>query len=37
MQKIGMQCEGTLREHFVRWQKPEDLVYYGILKKEWAK
>lgn len=35
MQKIGMQCEGTLREHFVRWQKPEDLVYYGILKKEW--
>lgn len=35
MQKAGMHYEGTLREHFVRWQKPEDLVYYGILKHEW--
>jgi RimJ/RimL family protein N-acetyltransferase len=35
MQKIGMQYEGTLRQHFVRWQTPEDLVYYGMLKKEW--
>lgn len=34
MQKIGMTCEGTLREHFVRWETPEDLVYYGILKSE---
>lgn len=35
MQKIGMKYEGTLREHFARWEKPEDLVYYGILKREW--
>jgi RimJ/RimL family protein N-acetyltransferase len=35
MQKIGMKYEGTLRQHFVRWNDPEDLVYYGILKREW--
>lgn len=35
MQKAGMKYEGTLREHFVRWEKPEDLVYYGILRSEW--
>lgn len=35
MQKIGMMYEGTLREHFMRWTEPEDLVYYGFLKKEW--
>lgn len=37
MQKVGMTHEGTLRQHFVRWTKPEDLVYYSILKSEWAK
>jgi|SRR5581483_4969284 RimJ/RimL family protein N-acetyltransferase len=35
MQKIGMTYEGTLRRHFVRWDKVEDLVYYGILAEEW--
>lgn len=35
MQKAGMKYEGTLRAHFVRWGKSEDLVYYGILKNEW--
>ena len=35
MQKIGMQYEGTLRKHFVRWDKAEDLIYYGILIDEW--
>lgn len=35
MEKVGMKYEGTLRQHFVRWDKPEDLVYYGILKTEW--
>lgn len=35
MQKSGMTCEGTLRQHFLRWDRPEDLVYYGILKDEW--
>ena len=36
MQKAGMRYEGTLRAHFVRWTAPEDLVYYGIQKSEWA-
>jgi RimJ/RimL family protein N-acetyltransferase len=35
MQKAGMTFEGVLREHFVRWNNPEDLVYYGILRSEW--
>lgn len=35
MQKSGMTCEGTLRQHFLRWDRLEDLVYYGILKDEW--
>lgn len=37
MQKIGMQYEGTLRQHFSRWERFEDLVYYGILIDEWTK
>lgn len=37
MQKAGMKYEGTLRQHFVRWTNPEDLVYYGILQSEWQK
>lgn len=36
MQKVGMTYEGTLRQHFIRWTEPEDLVYYGILKSEWG-
>lgn len=36
MQKAGMHYEGTLRGHFIRWTAPEDLVYYGIRKSEWA-
>ena len=35
MQKIGMTYEGTLRQHFLRWDRYEDLVYYGILQDEW--
>ena len=36
MEKAGMRYEGTLRQHFVRWSEPEDLVYYSILKSEWT-
>jgi RimJ/RimL family protein N-acetyltransferase len=36
MQKIGMTCEGTLRQHVRRWQAYEDVVVYGILRDEWA-
>ena len=34
MQKIGMKIEGVLRQHVVKWDVPQDLVYYGILRKE---
>ena len=34
MQKIGMKVEGVLRQHIIKWEVPQDLVYYGILRKE---
>ena len=35
MQKIGMRHEGTLREHFWRWDQAHDIELYGILRREW--
>jgi RimJ/RimL family protein N-acetyltransferase len=35
MQKIGMQYEGTLRRHVVKWDEPQDITFYGILRDEW--
>ena len=35
IKKIGMNKEGILREHVIKWDKYEDVVSYGILKKEW--
>ncbi len=35
MQKIGMKREGCLRQHVLRWEVPQDLIYYGILRDEW--
>jgi ribosomal-protein-alanine N-acetyltransferase len=35
MQKLGMQHEGTRRQHIRKWDKLEDLELYGILKDEW--
>ena len=35
MRKIGMKKEGVLKEHVIKWDKYEDLVSYGILRKEW--
>lgn len=35
MQKIGMQYEGRMREHAMRWGQFEDLDYYGILRSEY--
>ena len=32
MRKAGMRLEGTLREHVVRWDRPEDLAVYSILR-----
>lgn len=34
MEKIGMKQEGILKEHIIKEGKYTDLVYYGILEKE---
>jgi len=35
LSKLGMTCEGCLRQHFKRWGVREDLQCYGILRNEW--
>jgi RimJ/RimL family protein N-acetyltransferase len=35
MQKLGMQNEGCMREHVIRWEKFEDVAIYGILSSEY--
>jgi ribosomal-protein-alanine N-acetyltransferase len=35
MQKIGMQCEGCLRQGVKKWNQFEDLVQYAILRDEY--
>jgi RimJ/RimL family protein N-acetyltransferase len=35
MQKIGMQYEGTLRRHELKWGERMDIAYYGILREEY--
>ena len=37
MQKIGMTCEGCLRQHIKHWGIYEDVAMYGILNSEWLK
>jgi ribosomal-protein-alanine N-acetyltransferase len=34
LQKMGMQYEGTLRRHEMKWGEYQDLVFYGILAEE---
>lgn len=36
MQKAGMQYEGTLRRHAMKWGEPQDVLYYGLLREEWS-
>jgi RimJ/RimL family protein N-acetyltransferase len=36
LSKIGMKKEGVLREHILKEDRYIDLVYYGILKKEFG-
>ncbi|NND64581.1 MAG: GNAT family N-acetyltransferase [Gammaproteobacteria bacterium] len=36
MQKLGMQYEGSLRQAFVKDDRANDLVEYGILREEWT-
>ena len=35
MRKIGMTQEGVMRQHFVKWGQPVDVVFYGILADDW--
>lgn len=35
MQKIGMSCEGCLRQHVRKWGTFEDIVLYGIVREDW--
>jgi len=35
MKKLGMTHEGRLRRHVRKWGQVDDLVLYGILKREW--
>ena len=35
MEKLGMQREGHLRAHVIKWDVPEDIWLYGILREEW--
>lgn len=35
MQKIGMLHEGRLREHVKKWDRFEDIEFYGILAQDW--
>lgn len=36
MEKIGMQHEGRLREHILKWEVFEDVETYGILEDEFS-
>ena len=35
MKKLGMQHEGTRRQHVRKWDNFEDLELYGILRQDW--
>ena len=35
LQKLGMQPEGILRRHSLKWDVLEDVVLYGLLREEW--
>lgn len=34
LEKLGMEREGRLRRHFVKWDEPVDLEVYGLLRGE---
>jgi ribosomal-protein-alanine N-acetyltransferase len=35
MKKLGMKYEGTFAQHILKWDKYEDLEFYGILKSDY--
>ncbi|MCR8641107.1 GNAT family N-acetyltransferase [Paenibacillus sp. N1-5-1-14] len=37
MKKIGMQYEGLFKEHVNKWDVYEDLVFYGLSKRDYEK
>lgn len=37
MAKAGLRFEGVLRQHHVKWGRPEDDVHYGLLRSEWER
>lgn len=37
MQKLGMVHEGCARQHAKRWDRFEDLAFYGIIKDYWIR
>ena len=37
LQKVGMQAEGTLRRHQLKWGELLDIAFYGILREAWEK
>ena len=37
MQKLGMVREGCARQHAKRWDRFEDLAFYGIIKDYWIR
>jgi len=36
LQKVGMTCEGRMREHYVRFDRFVDLELYGLLKRDFT-
>lgn len=37
MQKLGMELEGVLKQHALKWDEYVDLAVYGILAETWQK
>jgi ribosomal-protein-alanine N-acetyltransferase len=37
MEKLGMQREGCLRAHVLKWDVPEDVALYAVLRDEWPR
>ncbi len=35
--KLGMQPEGTMRQHIVKWGERVDVDFYGIIREDWEK
>lgn len=35
LQKLAMRHEGCLRGHLMKWDRPEDLEVYGVMRHEW--